>query len=1007
MRSMRHLPSALALAICSVLGTSQAMAADLTTGAITGQAKAGTTISILSKDTGLKRELTVDNSGRYSFSSLPSGNYVVTVNGREVELRVSAGVGTTFNVEEVERVEISGSRVSPIDTSTAESTYVFSADQLLELPGGRDMVSVALLAPTTVAGDPSFGGAAFAGSSVAENGFYIDGFDVTNARNMRSFANIPADAIGETAVKVGGYGAEYGRSLGGVVSQSIKRGTNAWKFGGSVYYSPQSWRKRNPDVVTSIAEENTPTGQSRLLAFRQDEEDRITYNAYASGPIVEDKLFVFGLVEGRVIEGDDYNAVTSSHYENTSPKYIVRLDWNITDDHILTATAINNRTVEENQAYANPVDPNDPQGRQLAFTGRHGEKTDYTEVESGGEISIFKYTGHITDDITISAMRGEVESWVGFQTPTSLPGGECDAVYDGRVAGTLTPMGCWNPAQLTIRDPSRAPDSDDRIGTRVDLEWMVGDHTLRAGWDEESLTSSKAGYTYSGSGTYYRYYRITNPNGGSINRVPGFAQGTEYYRTRTAVNTSAEFEAKNEAFYIEDSWQITNDLMIYAGFRREAFANYNATGATIVDAQDQDAPRLGVSWDVNGDGLSKLSATFGRYYIPVATRTNIDLSGFEGFVENYYLWDGKFDPATGKPLAQGTLVGAANVTSGTVTPADPREVAAQNLEPMYQDELTVHYQRDFGNGWSGTAGLVYREVKNGMDDTCQYGPFMQWAKDQGYTKAKLPAHCVIINPGRDVTRLMDIDGTGNKVLVTVPASYFNLPEYEREYKALTFEISRQRRDGWWMNASYTWSHNEGNMEGYVNSTLNQGEQPGISQDFDHFLFEDGAYGDLPNDRRHVIKVYGAYEVTDELTLSSSLNITSGRPVNCQGYIPLDNAGVHPTDKADLERWGPSSFYCLNEETGKAELHQRGDMGRTPWVYNVDLGIRYTPAWLGDHVTFNFNVTNLFDFDEVVEYSETHDRWVDSRDDVRVNPNYMKPLNFQARRAMSLSMHVRF
>ncbi len=90
----------------------------------------------------------------------------------------------------------------------------------------RDINAIAILAPGVVRGDPDLGGGSlpsFAGASVAENGYYINGFDVTNIRNFLSYSNLPFEAIGAQQVKSGGYGAEYGRSLGGVISIVTKR----------------------------------------------------------------------------------------------------------------------------------------------------------------------------------------------------------------------------------------------------------------------------------------------------------------------------------------------------------------------------------------------------------------------------------------------------------------------------------------------------------------------------------------------------------------------------------------------------------------------------------------------------------------------------------------------------------------------------------------------------------------------------------------------------------------
>src|SRR5690606_12162654 len=222
--------------------------------------------------------------------------------------------------------------INPIDVSSVESTTVFTAEQIEQLPVASNITAVALLAPGTVKGDSGFGNlASFGGSSVAENGYYINGFDVTNMRNMLSFADVPFQAIAQQQVKTGGYGAEYGRSLGGVISLLTKSGSNEWHFGGSVEWSPDWGREAGKDVLTRNTEAGDP-----LFVYRSDNtSDSVVYSAYASGPIIKDRLFFFALVEGRDTEVNSFGQDTSLRTEDTDPQYIVKLDWNISDNHVL------------------------------------------------------------------------------------------------------------------------------------------------------------------------------------------------------------------------------------------------------------------------------------------------------------------------------------------------------------------------------------------------------------------------------------------------------------------------------------------------------------------------------------------------------------------------------------------------------------------------------------------------------------------------------------------------
>lgn len=65
-------------------------------------------------------------------------------------------------------------------------------------------------------------------------------------------------------------------------------------------------------------------------------------------------------------------------------------------------------------------------------------------------------------------------------------------------------------------------------------------------------------------------------------------------------------------------------------------------------------------------------------------------------------------------------------------------------------------------------------------------------------------------------------------------------------------------NGLYARANYTWSNNYGNYEGMVRSDNGQ-DDAGITTLYDFAGLVEGAFGDLPNDRRHPIKLFGAWE----------------------------------------------------------------------------------------------------------------------------------------------------
>src|SRR5690606_31459967 len=129
-------------------------------------------------DTGFTRSIEVDD-GDYSFRSLPTGNYTVTISKPGFEsqtaenVRVSAGSSVEVGLplySDIERLSVSGARISMIDTRSSGTALNIGEVEIDRIPVPRDVTNVALLAPSTTRGDAAFGNlASFGGSSVAEN----------------------------------------------------------------------------------------------------------------------------------------------------------------------------------------------------------------------------------------------------------------------------------------------------------------------------------------------------------------------------------------------------------------------------------------------------------------------------------------------------------------------------------------------------------------------------------------------------------------------------------------------------------------------------------------------------------------------------------------------------------------------------------------------------------------------------------------------------------------------
>jgi len=208
---------------------------------------AGATVNLVNTGTGLKRSIVPEASGRYQATTLPAGHYKVDlvrdgniVNSVEVDVLVGQGVDASFVTATagIQSVQVRGRR-SRIDVSNTNNGATFTARELAALPIAQNVGAIIQLAPNTTRADSRYaGGASFGGGGASENAYYINGMVVTNALTQLGSSELPFGAIAQAQILTGGYGAEFGRSVGGVVNITTKSGTNDWEVGGTLSITP-------------------------------------------------------------------------------------------------------------------------------------------------------------------------------------------------------------------------------------------------------------------------------------------------------------------------------------------------------------------------------------------------------------------------------------------------------------------------------------------------------------------------------------------------------------------------------------------------------------------------------------------------------------------------------------------------------------------------------------------------------------------------------------------------
>lgn len=979
-----------AAAVATAMGLSATAVAQSTTGSVSGQivttsdaAVEGANVTIRNIETGFTRTVQVDADGNYRFASLPTGRYVIVANAsgyepnESQEFVISAGGSRELTVPlatGIETVDVSGSAISMLDTRSSGTALNIGEAQIDRIPVPRNATNVALLAPSTTAGDSRFGNlASFGGSSVAENAVYINGLNVTNFRTGTGFSEVPFEFYKEFEVKTGGYSAEFGRSTGGVINTVVKSGTNEWEFGANLYYTPDSFSEDSPNVRFAAAEAAT----DYYIYNAADSRDEYEGNIYASGPIIEDTLFIYALYNPRNIERESVGTNGETFFDDSTDDAFwgAKVDWQISSDHLLELLAFSDSTTTDTLSYGYDTS-----------TGERSGPPGVSYAENGGKNYSATYTGYLTNDLTVSVMYGENQYDLSSNSDEFA---YCSLIRDYRT--NVTPP---NGVEAGCADTSTyfgETGEDTRKAFRVDFEWYLGDHLLKFGYDREENTSTSQ-TSYSGPEQSYYFVETGTPGeqlaGG--NTVPA---GVDEYVMAREYRVNGDFETIGSAFYIEDQWSITDDVTATIGLRNDTFNNKNANGESFVKIDNMWAPRLGISWDVNGDGESKLFANVGRYFLPVANNTNVRLSGNEYDVRTFY----DLNSATvGQIEGQDSLILDLGPAFGEVVNADgsipdTRAIVDQDIDPMYQDEYIIGYEAAFAENWSWGIRGIRRELNGAIDDM----------EISSYLDDTYGCHIgngyVLGNPGEDTTILARTD-CANEVdeLITFNLAELGYPEGQRSYNAVEVTLARAFADGWSLNASYTWAHSYGNTEGLVKSDIAQ-DDAGITQDFDFPELMDGAYGDLPNDRRHMFKAYGSYELTENLRVGANFRLESGRPTNAFGI-------GHPNG---VPSYGDTFYVCTancdDEANSEYKFFPRGTYGRTPWQARLDMNATYTTQINDFETQFRVDVFNILNAQSVSRVNE----FAEESSPGDVNERFMLPTSFQTPRYVMFSASVKF
>ena len=1007
----------IAVSTALLLSSQATIAADKINGAVAGQVSVqsgadleGVTVVIKHDSKGLTRTTTTNAKGEFNIKGLPIGNYTIafskdgfqTIEEQKLQVRAgnTSGLEVAMYTNDMERIAVTGNQVQYIDFESVTAQTTLTAAEIERLPVAQDLTSVALLAPSSSLAadqDADYGrGASFNGSSVAENGYFLNGLNITDIRKGLGYIDIPWESIAQYNVVTGGVSAEYGQFIGGVTDLVTKSGTNEFKFGVSVDYQPKSLRETSPNTMgyslAADANGNYPFDPMLKDLNSEDEYSKKNYNIYASGPIIKDTLFFYGVFNPQSVT--DVYATEAGEYERKEKDadyWLAKVDWFINDNHSLGITALNNEWEQDHY-----VTEYDVEARQVT-----GEFDQPSQSTWGGNLWSLNYTGILSDDLTVSAVYGVTEQESANINPTA----DVSRTWWQNDDLSWVRLGNW------VGDYRDYMQNDKRTQARIDFDWELGDHTIRVGYSSEVVEVSD-NITYAGDGKQYDYRVMTqgtldwiNANRANLGQGPADIQaGDRFYRAReyTRIGTA---ESGTRAFYIQDTWRVTDEVTLILGVRNSSFYADTGEGDRYVDMDNQWAPRLGATWDINGEGTTKVFANLGRYYMPISPNTSVRMTLGE---KNQYDY-AKYDSIDGNNLPVGSeSMFLLNYGDGTFT--QPHETLVDaNLDPMYNDEISIGFTHELNENWVAGVRYTYQNLKSSIEDTNMKYVLEKWIAENPAEAAKLDPNWdissswvgIVINPGSPVHLSYDQNGDGQITGgegVTWSPDYIGLPEAKRKYQGLEFTLEGKPTENSTVRASYTYSKSKGNTEGLVSGVHSQAD-PGWSGSFDSPEFTDHSYGNTSNDIPHKVKVFGNYEFTESFNMGFVLLAHEGRARNILGYHPQDAGSCAPGRNITwCDDWDRNNFYA----DGKPS--PRGAGGHGDWVTSLDLSANYKVEVGPGTLSLSATVYNVFNSDTAVTYEDMSefDKTIGLKD-----PNYGNPSSYQAPRYVQLSARYDF
>ncbi len=854
-----------------------------------------------------------DENGTYKLLNLSPGVYTLTFTLQGLQSHVQKGVNLvaeqtiSLNIpmkmgEVTEQITVSAI-ASQIDVKSTTKTQTLTKEVFQTLPKGRNFDSLLTTIPG-VQSEPLVAGSSFDGASGLENVYYVDGVDTTNIVRGYSGQSVNFDFVEEVQVKASGYSAEFGGSLGGVISVITRSGGN--EFHGEIlgYYSGAPLRS---SFSNRLEMDHSDKTLQTARYYKYDEligknNDHLFEGGFnLGGYIVKDKLWFFG----SFMPSFSQNTRTVNH-RTADPNVYVEKDWK------RTSTAWNYNVKLTSQLAPNlrigagfVSNSSSYQGDLAGATSASAPATSYDDYG----FSYPNYSGNVTLDWNVGNLQVNLRGGYFFQNTTKPLVAPSDTFYrfvteaPGGYFGTTNANIPGIPADLirtaNWRSASAYPydvqyNINEKMSVNADFSYymnFMGDHAWKAG-----VQFVRQGQDYDSAASYPIIFLAWNRD--YIAYGTNYGRGTYgYYAVRGGADAGPfgdfyKAYSNRWAIYLQDSWTIGERVTVNFGVRAESeFMPSYSDHPDFKDARpfewgfgDKLAPRLGFVWDVKGDASTKVSGSFGLFYDVM--KLAMAAGSYGGFK-----WKSAIYPLN---TLDWTKIGQPgwNYTD-LMTVKDFRvpsfDTTDPDLKPMSQREISLGFEQRLTNDIAFKARLVTKSLLWAIEDIGVVEPDGE--------------HYYTANPGSDYVNKKWAEG---RAAGKLPAGCPDIPKAIRDYWAVNLSIDKRFSNNWMGGFAYTWSRLTGNYSGLASGDEDGRTDANVQRFFDawYLAFDKNLNkidGPLNVDRTHVFKAFGSYMFPFGLTTGLVVNVMSGVPVSTeyamdvQGYLPFGRGDLGRTD----------------------------------------------------------------------------------------------------------------